>query len=173
MKTIEINLYKFDELSDEGKERAITNNYDINVNYDWWEFTYMDAENIGVQITSFDCYTGKIAASFIDNAIDTANLIIANHGENTDSYLLATDYIKKRNEILTNMEDIVDDENSYAYELEGDMEQLNEQFLYDIKQEYLSILNKEYDYLTSEEQIKETLIVNDYDFTEDGDFFKR
>jgi hypothetical protein len=32
-------------------------------------------------------------------------------------------------------------------------------------------LEKEYEYLTSEETIKESLIANEYDFTEDGKIY--
>lgn len=37
--TIE-TLYKFDELSDDAKQKAVENLWDINVDYDWWQFTY-------------------------------------------------------------------------------------------------------------------------------------
>ena len=54
MKTLTINLYQFSELSDEAKEKAISNLSDINVDFDWWTNTYEDAARIGLKITSFD-----------------------------------------------------------------------------------------------------------------------
>ena len=39
MKTVTINIYQFSELSDEAKENAIKELYDINVDSDWWYST--------------------------------------------------------------------------------------------------------------------------------------
>ena len=36
METKTYKVYKFDELSEEAQAKAIENNYDINVSYDWW-----------------------------------------------------------------------------------------------------------------------------------------
>jgi hypothetical protein len=41
----------------------------------------------------------------------------------------------------------------------------------DLCQELYKTLEKEYDYLTSDEQIVEALRDNDYDFTDDGDMY--
>lgn len=54
MKTKTYNVYTFEELNDEQKEKAIMNLSDINVNHDWWEYMYSDAETIGLRITGFD-----------------------------------------------------------------------------------------------------------------------
>jgi len=54
MRTIETTVYKFDELSDEAKQQSIENLYDLNVDYEWWDCTYEDAENIGLKISEFD-----------------------------------------------------------------------------------------------------------------------
>lgn len=43
----------FDELSESAKEHALNRLGDINVDQGWWDFTYEDAENIGLEITSF------------------------------------------------------------------------------------------------------------------------
>jgi len=171
MKTIEIQLYKFDELSEAAQETAIFNQSDINVDYDWWDSVYEDAKNVGLVIDGFVLDYGKINATFENGGEDTARAIIAEHGKECDTYKLAEQYLSAKAEILTNMEDIIDDENSYSYELEGDMEQLSDDFLVDLKGEYLSILQKEFEYLTSKEQIIETIKSNDYDFTEDGDIY--
>ncbi len=171
MKTIEITLYKFAELSEDAQQTAIFNQSDINVDYDWWDSVYEDAKEIGLIIDGFVLDYGKITAQFDNGGENTARAIITNHGSECDTYKLAEQYLSARAEILTNMEDIEDDENSYAYELDGDMEQLSDDFLVDLKNEYLSILQKEFEYLTSKEQIIETIIANDYDFTVDGDMY--
>ena len=59
MKTKTINLYSFDELREESKKKAIQNLWDINVDYDWWQFIYDDAKQIGLKLTGFDLDRGQ------------------------------------------------------------------------------------------------------------------
>jgi hypothetical protein len=51
------------------------------------------------------------------------------------------------------------------------MMELESEFEADLISEYAHMLQREYDYLTSEEAIRETIEANDYDFTEDGKLF--
>ena len=46
METRTYNVYKIDELPKESKQKAIEKYYDINVNWDWWDFTYEDAVQV-------------------------------------------------------------------------------------------------------------------------------
>lgn len=46
MKTIEISIYSFDELSDEAKERAREWYRDGALDYEWWDSIYEDFERI-------------------------------------------------------------------------------------------------------------------------------
>ena len=85
MKTVTINLYQFSELSDEAKENAIKELYDINVDSDWWNSTYEDAAQINLKIKGFDIDRGSyVNAELIESANNTAELIIMNHGESCD-----------------------------------------------------------------------------------------
>lgn len=59
MKTKTINLYEFDELSEDAKEKALQNLWDINVDHEWWDYIYEDAERIGLKITGFDIDRGN------------------------------------------------------------------------------------------------------------------
>lgn len=54
MRTIETNLHKFEELTEGAKEKALEQLWDINVDLDWYDFTYEDAEKIGLKISEFD-----------------------------------------------------------------------------------------------------------------------
>ncbi len=55
MRNIEITLYKFEELSEEVKGKVLKEFDDINVDSNWWEYIYGDAEeNAKLKITSFD-----------------------------------------------------------------------------------------------------------------------
>lgn len=42
MKTITLQLYDFDELNQEAKQKALTTYKDLNVDFDWWESDYTD-----------------------------------------------------------------------------------------------------------------------------------
>jgi lipopolysaccharide biosynthesis glycosyltransferase len=48
------------------------------------------------------------------------------------------------------------------------LDNFDQSFLNDLLQDYLKILQDEYDYLTSIEAIKETILMNEYLFTENG-----
>lgn len=168
MKTHIINTYSFEELTAEAQQTAINNNDDINVNYKWWEYTYEDAKNIGLKITSFDLYKKDITGEFNLSAAEVVANILKEHGETCNTYKTAESFIKiwqaiyndYMNEKSTNYE---------SKESEGHLMELEEQFLKDLLEDYLIILRDEEKYLMSSDAIKETLIANDYEFTQDGE----
>jgi len=61
MKTISINLYSFNELSSEAQNKALSKYVTINVEHDWYDSTYEDAEQVGLKITGFDLDRNKHA----------------------------------------------------------------------------------------------------------------
>ena len=67
METIKIKLYSFNELKEDIKDKVIQDNYDINVNYDWWDSTHYIFQEYGIKIKSFDLYRGHID---IQNILD-------------------------------------------------------------------------------------------------------
>lgn len=188
IETITRTLYTFDDLTDEAKEKAINNLWDITVSFDWWENVYEDAEQIGLKITEFDIDRGSyLSGDVTDYTLNVAERILKEHGEMTETYKLAEQYMEDRktrtNEILVEQcqgeadllywpgclkdwETIID---YYPEEIEeDDYEELNVEFERALKEEYLSILRREYNYLTSEESIIETIQANEYEFLEDG-----
>lgn len=42
MKTIQINLYSFEELDEKAKQKALQAYHDLNTDYYWWDFIYDD-----------------------------------------------------------------------------------------------------------------------------------
>jgi len=172
MKTVTINLYQFSELSDKAKEKAISRLMDINTDSDWWYSTYEDAAQVNLKITSFDIDRGSyVNAQFMQSAYDTANLIILNHGESCETYKTAQTFIQSWNNLVSKYSDginknVVAEENEYEFDNEAD--DLESDFLKSISEDYRIILSKQYDYLTSEDAIIETIEANDYYFTEDG-----
>ena len=62
--------------------------------------------------------------------------------------------------------DVVAEGNEYAFD--GAADDLEYMFLHDLLEDYADILQRECDYLQSEEAIIETIKANEFWFTEDG-----
>lgn len=160
MKTKSYQVYEFDELSDEAKEKAIQNLADINVDRDWWDSVYYDAENIGLKITSFVLDRSRHAeGKFILPVYTVIQKILDDHGESCETYKTALQF-----------KDVLTEEKQYDEEgyVPVEYEEAEEEFLKSLLEDYSIMLQKEYEYLTSDEAIVETIQANDYEFTEDG-----
>lgn len=145
MKTITVNLYEFDELSEESQQKAIENLYDINVDYDWWDSTYDDAKNVHLKITGFNLDRANYCnAEYIYSASDTKKAILENHGKNCETYKTVKKYDLRKGE----------DE--------------AEEMLKELSEDYKNILNEDYEYRTTREAIIETIKANEYTFEENG-----
>lgn len=152
-----VMAYQYDELSDEARDKAVEGMYDINVDHEWWEFTFEDANNIGLEITEFDSYHGTIGGKLTQDANEVVMAIQDNHGESCDTYKLSKEYEGRLYKLDEDEEEIEDEEKASEFERA-------------LLEEYLSILRKEYEYLTGREAIEEIIRANEYEFTEDGTF---
>ena len=157
MKTKTINLYEFDELSDQAKQRAIADNCGINVDYwCWWHSIYDDAENIGLKITGFDLDRNRhCTGQAIDDVLTMAHKIKTEHGFDTPTYKLANEFIKE----YAALDEDIDT---------GELRDFENKFLKSILKEYSILLQREYEWLTSEEAIRDVLRSGEYEFLEDG-----
>lgn len=171
MKTIEITLYKFEELSSEAQENAINKNSDFNVDFEWWDGTYDDANNVGIKITEFDVDRASYCKGYIADTEQTAHDIIKQHGENCETYKTAAQYLKERDTLIENWPKDSDGEYENEDDLDDQLDELGEDFEQSILEDYRIILSNEYEYLTSAAAIKEALISNDYDFTAEGEIY--
>lgn len=175
MRTETITIYTFEELSEEAQAKAIKRHYNINVHYDWWEHIYDDAKHIGLKLTGFGTDRDKHAnGEFIDSAYDVARKIIAEHGETCDTYQTAQEFISDWNSLVEKYSDginkeVVTEENEYEFDQDADY--LEQEFLKYLLSDYATILQNESEYLVSDEAIKETLINNEYEFTENGEMY--
>lgn len=159
MRTIKINLYKFDELVVDAQQNAIEDNSLINVDYDWWNTTYDDAKSIDLEITSFALEHNKYAkGKFITDAKQCAEKIIEEHGDDCETTSLAVGYLAGYDNINNDEEDET-------------LEELDAEFLEALLSAYVDMLEKESEYLQTENAIRETLISNDYEFTKNGKRF--
>jgi hypothetical protein len=171
MKQVTINNYKFAELNEESKQKAIEKLSDINVNYDWWEFIYEDAKTIGLKITSFNLDRQRGAkGDFLYSACEVAQNIINEHGKTCSTFETAKNFLENWQPIFNDYMD-EDSENYESYDIEQDLLSIEDEFLNSLLEDYSIILQNESEYLQSEESIIETIEANDYDFTEDGKLY--
>jgi len=163
MKTKTINLYQFSELSEEAKKNAINKLSAINVEFsNWFESTYEDAENINFKITGFDIDRASyVKGNFIVSAADTAELIKVSHGNECDTFDTAKEF-------LNDLEALTGENGRIEQSVEEEIEELEDEFLKSLCEDYRIILTKEYEYRTSEEAIIDTIEANEYYFTDDG-----
>ena len=172
MRTVRTKVYKFNELASAAKEKAIRDNCDINVLDNWWENTYEDALNVGIRINCFNIDRGSYCeGDLIGTAEETARLIIKEHGENCETHKTAQDYLKSRQELIDSAP--VDEQGEFQdeNELDNNLADLDKEFENSIFEDYLIILRNEYEYLTGDEAIQETLINCKYEFTAEGNTF--
>jgi hypothetical protein len=163
------NVYQFDELTETAKEKAIDNNIYINVDDEWWESTYEDAERIGIKITGFDIDRGSFCeGKFIEDVCFTAHKIIEEHGEVCETYKTAEAFLKERDEIVDTAPKDENGDFENEWELDEKLNDIEDEFKKSILEDYRIMLTKEYEYLTSRKAIIDTIEANDLEFTEDG-----
>jgi hypothetical protein len=176
MREEKIKIYRFNELSEDVQEKVIDRNREINVGYDWWEFTIDDLENeldeLGVSIDrdslEFDLYHPNIG--ILSNKITFPFETEVDLPKRIGAY---SSYLGGGMNSSIKTTEIPVDKIYYEYE-----EEFTEGQIYDILNKtqgifskYLGVLNKVYDELISDEAIKDTLEINDFEFTEDGDIW--
>ena len=168
--TIVTRVYTFEQLTPQAQDKALDNLRETQLDYEWWEGTYSDAENVGLKITGFDLDRGSYCkGEFINDAEHCANSIIKKHGENCETYKTANAYLidlrkwqKIQDEAQQNEDEKREDE---ALQ---EIETIGEDFLKSILEDYRIILQHEYEYLLSDAAIKESIEANEYTFNEAG-----
>lgn len=171
--TIITKVYPFDELSDEAKETAIEKLYYINVEHEWWEATYEDAKTIGLTIEEFDLDQNRqCEGKWTEDVEDVAHLIIENHGEQCETYTDAMAFLTAYSTARATFNATNDYDPEYEeFDESDEYEELCSEFLRAICEDYSIILQKESEYLQSEEAIIESIEVNEYEFTEAGELY--
>jgi myo-inositol catabolism protein IolC len=165
MRTIRTKVYQFSELSEQAKQKAIEWGYYLNVSYDWWKFAYEDAEKIGLKIKGFDIDRGSYCkGDIIGTHEETAKLILEQHGNQCDTYTTAKDFLAE----LKTIEDKYKDEGEDNWDEQSEIENAEDDFLKALLEDYRIILQNEYEYLTSDEAVIETIQANEYEFTQNG-----
>ena len=178
MRIIETKVYQFKELDEQTKEKAIDNYRYIGVeDGHWYEFIKDDLSHVCIELKSFDLDRGSFAKIHIEDLYDTCYLILKFHGENNETYKIAEGYIKDYDFIkdkMDNLECIENDDSDEEHlnklmQLDKDLEDLDEEYQKEFSEEVLSMLRKEYEYMTSDEYIIEMFEANEYEFTDQGE----
>ena len=216
-RTIETPVFKFDQLSDEAKKRALEKNYDWNIDHDWWDSVYEDAimmgEIIGISIdtrrgskepaiyfsgfssqgdgASCECsYSYKVGS--LKELKSSAPARYKDHETkkcveqegNVELHRICKALTAVQRKHFYQLEAKVSTYGHYShscctrvtvehaedrYRDIGDAEEEITQLLRDFMDWIYSRLEAEHDYLTSDEQIRDSLIANEVEFTEEGD----
>lgn len=210
---ITVQLFKFDELEDDAKEKALDGFRDVNVHHDWWDYIYDDfkefCKTIGIDVdTRKTWFSGFSSQGDGAGFTSDINFITLVEGVQSKSYLehapkiheehksfkldacpadrRIIDLIKRKwISISVHTEGIdrpYDTRMHFDWSREGAAlvdyrmteKQIDiiESWLEDVLSELTSLLyrmlEKEYEYQTSDEAVKETIIANEYEFTADG-----
>jgi hypothetical protein len=168
MRKIELTLFAFHELSVQAKEKARKWYRNGALDYDWWSFTYDDAEYIGLILSGFDLDRNRHANGHFNlSACEVAQNIFNNHGEHCRTYETAKQFMDDWQPIYNKYMD-VDDEMYESLDAESDMLELEFEFLNSLLEDYSIMLQNEYEHLLSDKIVDETIIINEYEFLEDG-----
>lgn len=169
MRTIRTKVYKFSELSKEAQEKAIDSYRANDNNTEFvfaWDAIYEDAKEIGLKIISLDDHIAN-KGEFIYSAQDTAKKILANHGEICDTYKTAQTFISECEAIQQQAEKEGKDGDE-DYWFSDEIEELEEEFLRSLLEDYRIMYNRDIEYQNSDEAIKETIEANEYEFYANG-----
>jgi len=178
MRTIELQAYKFNELDEQTKLQVIEDNIHINVEFDWWDCTYETLRECGIKVNSFDIgRRQECEIEFLEDGHEVATNIIDTFGEAMDIVSDAKNFIKDRDALLKkygegneiigySVKELYDPFIFYEFDEEESI--LEDEFKRELSCEILDWLRSEYEHLTSEEAIIETIEANEYEFTEEG-----
>ena len=197
MRIVETKVYKYEELSDSAKERAREWYLEGGLCYDWWDFGYEDfcrvAEILGIEIsTRRDGKTPEIyftgfyhqgsGSSFVGTygyakgAVakikkyapqDEALHRIAQGLQDVQRrhfYRLTADITSLRDHCIR----VEVDDSENCYRDIGDAEDDVRGLMNDFNEWMFKRLQDEYEYLTSDEAVAESIVANEYEFDEDG-----
>ena len=180
MRKMTVTVYSFAELSEEAQERALNDLRYINVEYDWWTdgayYTIRTAGKLlGLDIDGiyFDTDLYCIFNADYEYARGAAKAVKAEFPQNTDLHKIASELqaLQKRHFYSLSCA-ITKGRSMNRYECFRFCEDYECEELGDIIDDFAHwarvLLRDEYEYLTSDDAVKETIEANGYEFTEGG-----
>ena len=181
MREITVKAYKFDELSEAAKKRALNAFRDINVEFDWWTYGAYDTIRtagrlLGLDIDriNFDMYLYCIFDADYEYARGASAAVCKEFPQNTDLHKIASELqaLQKRHFYSLSCA-VTKGRSMNRYECFRFCEDYECEELGDIIDDFAHwarvLLRDEYEYLTSDEVVQEAIEANEYEFTEDGE----
>lgn len=196
MRTETITLYKFDELSDEAKQKAMEWYSEGAMDYPWWDSVYDDFENIcAILGIDLDRRRGSSTPAVYFRGFWSQGDGAAFEGDwNYAKGMLANikSYAPEDEVLHAIARDMVELQRRHFYKLHARVRQYGHYFSMAVDTEVdgreasaetdrdvlelmdrlagwlYAALENEYEYLTSAEAVSEMIRANEYEFTEDG-----
>jgi hypothetical protein len=188
MKTEQVKIYKFNELSKEVQEKVLDKMREINTDYDWYDGYYEGFKEellkIGISCDDFcfDLYNRDF--SMTKPHIDNLRKFLLSALTDSQKLLIEVDedekaeFEKEVNRLEEEYDFVIKESNSsrssYNY-VEGLDDIGNilgidyDEYLKDTLRGFLKSLQESYDYLLSDEAVRDTIEANEYDFFESGE----
>lgn len=180
-------VYKFEELSDTAKETTINAHRDANTDYEWWDFLFEDlkacAAILGIDVKDIHfsgfCSQGN-GASFTgtyEYRKGWRNALTDHAPQDAEFFSIGNALQEAQRRAFYSITANVSNRGHYQHSgcmvVDADAEC---EFDYDTVRDQLRLLadwmysrlQREYEWLTSDEQIEETIIANEWEFTKDG-----
>ena len=198
MKVKHIEVYKFDELEESAKDRALDKLYDINTNGDfWYECTIDDAKEIGklIGIDITNIYFSGFSSQG-DGACFEGHYSYQKGGykalkdyapQDTELHRIALELQTLQRKRFYKVLCSVKHSGHYSHKYCTEIKVYNSQYESEwvdakTKEEFSEVLRdfmewiylqlkKEYEYQTSKEAIIEAINANEYDFTVNGNLY--
>lgn len=184
MRTETVTYYQFGELSETAQQKAIEAFAGVNVDHDWWQHCYDAAGEAaamlgisGFEVWSFDTCSGEIAIAG-DYAYKRGALkaVRREWPQDAELHRIATALQDAQRRCAWRAEANLRPSSawrSFAVDVFGsDFDNYADNDVRDALCAFgewvLSMLRAGYDYLTSEEAIRQTIRANGYEFTEEG-----
>lgn len=196
MRTIEVQLYQYDELSDSAKQRAREWYLEDGLGYDWWDFCYEDfcrvAEILGIEIS---CRQGRGAEIYFTGFYcqGSGSSFVGTYRYVKGAVAKIKQYAPQDEELHRIAKSLQAVQSRHFYKLRariesrrdssicvevwhdddpyrdiGNAEDEVRDLMNDFNDWMFKRLQDEYEYLTSDEVVEESIIANEYEFDEDG-----
>lgn len=185
MRETTIKIYKFEELSEEAQAKALADLGDINVDYEWWDIDgLLDLSQ--KEMDEAKIKPGEIESLLISYKVEAFDLeghqyiqfenVVVNNEEAFRKFLKIPEELWDQcayyfTNDSRNCNTCIEFHSDIFYN-EGDKEDLIFNNAIEIMAEKIHeawvSLKKDYEYQTSEEAIKDTILANEYEFYENG-----
>ncbi|MDX9668740.1 hypothetical protein [Pseudomonas sp. P8_250] len=195
MRTAQIQVLKFDELSETAKQKARDWFREASAGEQWWSRVYEDAKAAGAMF-GFDiddiyfsgfwsqgdgaCFTGSFRyGKGCENAIKAA------YPEDKELHTIAAEWVSLQRLNFYQVLGIVQHRGTYQhsgctyFEIEVNGREPSDELERGVKSCIRSFmdwiyseLEKEHQWLNSEEYVDATIVGNEYEFTADGEFYQ-